>query len=375
MRNFKIFILIIIGIILLVSPGFTQIVFDQPSSGGGRMIYSHWSIEDKDGTKKLNQFVIPVYGFVPIKDNLEARFSLSTVSSNLDSAGTDYKLSGLSDLRVQFNQSLADDRLLLSVGLNLPTGKKKLNLTDEWPIMEYLSRDYINVPVRKYGEGLGINLLTGYATQAGEMQLGATMSIGIEGAYKAYETSEGSDDYNPGDIFSLSVGADGPFKNWKVSSRISFTTYGTDKMDKKKIYRAGRQLALQFGAATDKGTYQIATNINYILRGRNTRYDSSEEINDQLQLYGNEFAWNSTVSFALADNYNIIPSLELRFVGANEEDLGKSHLFGLGSDLRRRFSDDIGANFGFKYYTGSADGGDIDLKGFQISLGLAAAFR
>ena len=175
MRNHKIYILLILGLVLLVSPAYAQIIYNQPNSGGGRMIYSHWSIESSEGTNKLSQFVIPIHGFIPIQDNLEARFSLSTVSSKLDSSGTDYKLSGLGDIRVQFNQSLADDRLLLSLGLNLPIGKKKLHLTDEWPVMEYLSRDYLDVPIRKYGEGLGVNLLAGTATQVGEMQLGASM--------------------------------------------------------------------------------------------------------------------------------------------------------------------------------------------------------
>ena len=110
MRNYKIYILLITGLVLSVSPAYGQIVYNQPTSGGGRMIFNHWSIEDSEGTKKLNQFVIPIHGFVPIQDNLEARFSLSTVSTKLDSSGTDFKLSGLGDIRVQFNQSLADDR-------------------------------------------------------------------------------------------------------------------------------------------------------------------------------------------------------------------------------------------------------------------------
>ncbi|MCP4704770.1 MAG: hypothetical protein GY865_09185, partial [candidate division Zixibacteria bacterium] len=44
-------------------------------------------------------------------------------------------------------------------------------------------------------------------------------------------------------------------------------------------------------------------------------------------------------------------------------------------EFGKQFSEDLDVNIGFKYYTGSADGGDIDLQGFQLSLGLAAAFR
>ena len=112
MRNIKISVLLIIGSLISVSSGFGQIVYDQPSSGGGRMIYNHWSIENSNGTKTLNQFVIPIYGFIPLEDNAEVRFSVASISSKLDSMGTEYKLSGLGDVRIQFNKSLSDDRLL-----------------------------------------------------------------------------------------------------------------------------------------------------------------------------------------------------------------------------------------------------------------------
>ncbi len=381
MRNIKICLLLMIGVILLVSPISAQIVFDQPSSGGGRMIYNHWSIEDSTGTKTLNQFVIPIYGFIPLEDNSEVRFSVSSISSKLDSMGTDYKLSGLGDIRIQYNKSLSDDRLLLSLGVNLPTGKKELDLTDEWPVMEYLSKDFLNLPVRRYGEGLGVNLLAGTATQVGEMQLGGSISYSYNGPYTAYETNGGfetfwdSDDYNPGNMFSVSAGLDGPYKNLSLSGRLLFSTYGTDKFDDKKIFKAGQQLTIQLGVATNNDAFGIRSNINYIIRGRGTRYDSTEVINSQLKIYGNEFGWNSSASLVPAENYYIVPSLELKFIGANEDDFENSFLIGFGSEFGKRFTEDIDLNVGFKYYTGSADGGDIDLKGFQISLGIAAAFR
>ncbi|MCP4706428.1 MAG: hypothetical protein GY865_17660, partial [candidate division Zixibacteria bacterium] len=81
MCNIKISVILVIGLLFSVSSVFGQIVYDQPKSGGGRMIFNNWSIENSDGTKKLNQFVIPIYGFIPLEDNLEARFSVSSISS------------------------------------------------------------------------------------------------------------------------------------------------------------------------------------------------------------------------------------------------------------------------------------------------------
>ncbi len=373
MRNIKISVLLTLTLLFFASTVNGQIVYDQPSSGGGRFIYNHWSIDDSIGTKTLNQSVIPIYGFIPLEDNFEARFSVSSISSKLDNSETEYDLSGLGDIRFQLNRSLAEDRFLLSMGVNLPTGKKELSPTDERPVMEYLSKDFLNLPVRRYGEGLGVNLLAGTATQVGVMQLGGSISYGYNGVYTAYEDGG---DYNPGDMFSVSAGLDGPYNNFILSGRLSFTNYGIDKMDDEKVFKAGQQLTIQLGVATNKNNFGFRSNINYIIRGRNTTYNNvTEEVDSQLKIYGNEFSWNSSVSLVPAESYYIVPSLELKFIGANENDFENSSLFGFGSEFGKRFTEDIDVNVGFKYYTGSADGGDIDLQGFQISLGIASAFR
>ncbi len=205
MYNNKLIIILALGLFLSASMAFGQVVYNQPASGSAGMVYSHWTMEDSDGKATLNQFFVPMNGFIPLKDNLEARFYLSNISNTLEQSDTDYEVNGLGDIRIQFNQSLFNDRWLASLGLNLPTGKKKLNLSDEWPVMEYLAKDYLSLPGRRLGEGFGFNLLTGAATQAGGMQLGASVEYRYNGAYEAYE--EGGD-YNPGDMYPTYEGFD-----------------------------------------------------------------------------------------------------------------------------------------------------------------------
>jgi hypothetical protein len=372
MRNHKLSILLGTGFFLSASMACGQIVYDQPTSGSTGMVYCHWTMEDSDGKSTLNQFFIPLNGFIPLKDNLEARFYLSNVSNALDQSGTDYDVNGLGDVRIQFNRSLINDQWLTSIGLNLPTGKKKLNSSNELLVMEYLAKDYLNLPARRLGEGFGFNLLTGAATQAGGMQLGASVEYRFNGAYEAYKDSG---DYNPGDMFSLTAGADRSFEKWKVAARLSYTLFGTDKLNDEKIFKSGEQLGMSLSLSTGNDNVGFVTDFGYIIRGRNTRYDSTETIFDQLKIYGNEFAWHSSLSWVPAPNWRLIPAVELRFIGANEYDIEKSNLFGFGGEIGRKFTDDIDFNIGFKYYTGSANGGDIDLTGYQISAGLMAAFR
>ncbi|TET93596.1 MAG: hypothetical protein E3J26_06075, partial [Candidatus Zixiibacteriota bacterium] len=78
---------IIIGLVsflVALSPAYGQIEYDRPASGGTQFFYSHWSLEDNSGTTEINQLTIPVRGFIPIRDNLEALFYVAHSSNDFE---------------------------------------------------------------------------------------------------------------------------------------------------------------------------------------------------------------------------------------------------------------------------------------------------
>ena len=68
----------------------------------------------------------------------------------------------------------------------------------------------------------------------------------------------------------------------------------------------------------------------------------------------------------------------LEQVGENEyEDENMSEgstIFGFGGEYARNIGTGVDINLGLTYYTGSANGGNISLSGFQLTGGLVAAF-
>ena len=66
--------------------------------------------------------------------------------------------------------------------------------------------------------------------------------------------------------------------------------------------------------------------------------------------------------------------IDLRLIAANEYELESANVLGIGSDFGRNFTETINLTVGLKYYSGSADGGNIDLSGYQLSAGLTALF-
>lgn len=349
-----------------------QLISGQPTVAQTQFYYTHWKLESGGRTVKVNQTLVPLSGLVPLKENLEIRFFAASEANSLKRTEGDLSASGLTDVTAQVNHSFADAHLLLSCGLNLPTGKRELKLREEWPILGYLSQDYLDFPMRKFGEGFGLNLLLGGATMVGSIRCGLGVSYEYTGSYTPYDKVA---DYNPGDRFSLNAGGDYRNGGLTLSGSILFGLSGTDKIDDHKVFKQSPQTSLSVGGGYESRKGAFSAGLQYVIRGRNSEYDPDKEsLLQQLRLYGNEFRGTAQFLWRLSDRWSLTPNVGLRHIGENESHLGSANLYGLGTGVGVKLSKTFNLDTGFKYYTGNADGGSIDLSGYQLSVGIGAAW-
>lgn len=366
MRNNR---FVIIATLLLMAALFgaipvqAQIVYGQPASGSATFVYTSYSLEDDSTKTDITQSGFPMRGFIPLKDNLEATIYLVASSNSLDSEEADQSLSGMGDLRLQLSRSFEEDQLLVSIGVNLPTGKTKLSTTDESPVLQMLARDFLNFSQRRFGEGFGFSVLVGGAQMIGGLRCGGGVTYRYIGKYDPYETVEG---YDPGDMVNINAGADWDNGPTTVSGNIIVSFYGKDKSNDKEVFKESSQLNFGIGVNHVLERFRANGSINYIARGRNTLYTSGEE----LKIYGDEFAVSGNLAWTPSNGWSYGPSVLLRRIAANEQDFGSSTVFGLGGGIGRKLGERGVVEMGLKYFTGSADGGDIDLSGLQISTGV-----
>jgi hypothetical protein len=352
-----------------------QIIYGQPMGGDVQLIYSHWKIEDDTSSLEINQLAVPVNGFVPLSDNFEARFYVANSMNNLSMVDSDSSLSGLSDFRIMLSHSFSDDRFLLSGGINLPLGKKELNQDEELAIIGQLSKNYLSFPIRRFGEGFGFNVLAGWATMLGTARCGAGVMYQFNGSYTPY--ADGGD-YDPGDFIGVNGNADFSLGGALVTGGVIYTYYLADKLDGDKIFKQSPQVDFRLGAVLARPAYDLSGNVRFLLRDRHTRYElTTGAIRSQLKMYGNEFSINGMLSYKFAERWRIAPMLEARLIGGFEEEdrnVDGATIFGFGGVIGTKVGRRLDFNVGGRYSTGSANGGDINLSGFQITSGLSAAF-
>ncbi len=364
------FVIIIglVGFLLTLTPVYGQIEYGRPASGGVQVFYSHWSLEDSSGTEEISQLAIPVRGFVPIRDNLEALFYAVHSSNDLEQADAESSLSGLADARLQLNRSFSDDQLLLSVGINLPTGKKELSRGEESHVIHKLSQNYLSFPMRRFGEGFGFNVLLGGARILGEFRCGAGIMYQYNGSYNPIEDTG---KYDPGDFVSINAGADWQRDKMTFTFNTVFTVHADDKFEGNRVFSQNSQLAFRLAATYDNQDYSVNTGIGYVLRARNTFYDPSAN-QRQARILGDEFLIDVNLIRHLQRGWYVTPLAELKLVGANDLGFGGSTIFGFGGSVTRTLSKELGISFGGKYFVGNADDGAIDVSGYQLTLSLSA---
>lgn len=364
---------LLLCLLLIIAAGSVegQIVFNQPPSGSPQFVYSHWTFTTLGIETTVDQFYVPVRVFLPLRDNLEARVFLANSSNSFENFAYDASASGLSDARIQVNQSLQDDHVIISGGLNLPIGKTRLDPLEEWPVIPILSQDFLEFPARRLGEGFGFNLLVGGATMWGQSRVGGALAYRFLGEYKPYE---GSGDYNSGDMASLNVGLDLPKDPWQWTLSAAYTIYGADKLDGVSTFKQSPQLALSGSGTYSSKPHSVTGWLSYVIRGKNTFYDSAETVIDESKLYGNEFSAGARAEYEFAQAWKFMPSVKMRFIEANDFFLGSAKIYSFGGAFGRQFSEQLSASAGFRYFTGSVDAGLTDLTGYQITGNLVYNF-
>lgn len=347
-----------------------QIIHGTPISGGLAGQYTSWTITDStDAEETISQFAVSFNGLLPIKDNLELAYGINNASSSLDDGDSDYSLNGLGDLSLQLSQSLAEDRLLLSFGANVPTGKTELDLAEERRVLQVLSQDFLQMPVRQFGQGFGFNVIVGGAAPLGENARGG---IGVSYKYNgSYDPYVGISDYDPGDAFNVNAGIDIGTDSARLSLEGIFATFTNDQLNGKDVFKQSSQLDMRVSGLKAGESVTWSGVVRYLIRGDNELLDAAGADLEAFQLYGNEFAAAGAAMFRMSPDFFAGPSVQYRAI-AESDAAGSSSVIGGGGAFSASPSPSIALNGGFTYYTGDADGGDFDLSGYTVTLGLSA---
>ena len=353
-----------------------QVVSGQRAFTSFGTYFQSWKLNESTRTVKLDQWALPINCFIPLGDNYELRILASAASTDLNGLGEKNNLIGLNDTKIEVAGSFLDDRFLISMGANIPSGTKSLK-TEEMKVAQYLCLDYLNLPVKSFGEGLNLNLTTASAIHWKDLVFGIGVGYQYNGTYQPYDNFS---EYKPGDRIHLTFGVSSYLDEIKLTGDLTYFIYQADKQSGNKIFKDGNELDIKGSFLYNDKRFSAAVNTRFIIRASDKRYGVSEFNPEDFKNHGDDLRLSTSLSYQVMPKIKLIGQAETKLIMEYDYPhsdpfyLGASHIIGFGGGLKYILKDNFDLDLLGKIFDGKANGGNIKLSGFQIQGGLLIRF-
>jgi hypothetical protein len=326
--------------------------------------YQTWSgIEDSDINQYSSRFSINHFFNRDIKVSIQGGYAKSEALQN--------NMSGVSDAQLALNYRLRKFNTAFDVGVNLPTGKEQIEMTN-FSSSVLLNQDVFNL--RMPVSGQGTNIFAGI-TWAKDISDNIVICLGasyqVKGEYSPIE--DDTITYKPSNELLLTSGIDFRLnKSTTISGDIIGIIYGEDKINDINSFSAGTKI---IASLIFKQYYEFNSLIIFL------RYRNS----DEEKFYGvSEITYSEKINpnniMVLVDfNHYISKVLTLhylaegRFYEKTIAPYSGYNVYGIGIGANIYPSSNFSFPLTAKYYFGNSEDSS-SIKGYELGFGLQISF-
>ena len=255
----------------------------------------------------IREFSAPLFVAVPITQQLT--FDLGTayarahVEETTDGQKSTSDISGLTDTQIRANYVIGNDFIVLTAGVNLPTGQSHVT-TDQLPAASLIGSDFLAFPISNMGRGFGETGGVVIAKPLADWNVGAGFSMRRTQHYDPFDIDGTSLRYQPGNEYRFRVGADRAVGTGRVTVGFTYSTFGNDELAG-SIYNTGNRYITQASFNNDVGPGALGIAAWNLFRTAGTLADSS--------FLGHEDISNAAVSYGVTVGSTLIePNVEAR---------------------------------------------------------------
>jgi hypothetical protein len=237
----------IIALLLLASPSLRSgQAFAQAGARLGPQFVSYTLGAPSNVT--ITETAIPVFVYIPmgpgVTFDIGTAYAMANVKSTASGQTRESKINGLTDTQLRATMNLGSDYVVLTAGLNIPTGKSTAD-TSEQMAAALIGNDFLVFPISSMGSGFGGTGGVALAAPVGSWNLGAGLSVRSGMPFDPYIDDAGNKlRYTPGTEMRARVGLDHPFGTGRASLGFTYSKFGDDRFQT-SIYNTGDRLLTQ----------------------------------------------------------------------------------------------------------------------------------
>ncbi len=199
-------------------------------------VYENWNVMNNAVFSEFTNSVS--MGYYATRDS---RISLSTKYASV--GGDLNKLNGFSDSQISFMQSLTKYNLILSLGINLPSGKTKLT-DNQYQTLKIISQGLFGLRTPDFGQGTNFILGATWVHQVSDnFVIGFGLSYQIKSSYQPLQAYSWK--YKPANEVSVTGGFDLKLQGTQtLTGDATGIFYGNDKMNGNDVFSSGSRTLL-----------------------------------------------------------------------------------------------------------------------------------
>jgi hypothetical protein len=259
-------------------------------------------------SEKITEFTLPVYVRIPVTPAFDVDIGTAWTSAQVAGTapgGTVSRLSGLSDTQIRGNYTLGTDFVVLTAGLDLPTGRTAITV-DELPAATRIASDFLLFPINGFGAGAGGLGGIAVARPMGEWNVGFGIAMRHALPYDAFQDPNGNRyRFTPGDEYRGRVGVDRPFGTGRITLGFTYSAFGHDRANG-SVYNTGARYITQASVTNSVGDVDLTISGWDLFRASGMLLDSTATGRENIADVG------MAAGFHTASSLIVEPSLEGR---------------------------------------------------------------
>ncbi len=317
--------------------------------------YQSWNIEND---LPVREFVVPLSLVTQV--NRDFTLSIST-NSAYASLGSNDNIFGFTDTRITGTYLTIGNKLLLSGGVSVPTGKTSLE-QNQIGIASAIAQYPLNFRIPSYGQGLTLNGSVSYAVEMKNFIL----SAGLGGVYRnGFKPLTNSDSlYKPGNEFSVSAGTElrpGGRDGTRLDIDASYTFYGADTYGGSEVLKSGKKLIVNVRSFSQINNFGLLLFLRERTKGKNEFGSGVLQLEDK-NSNGNQLDAGGSGTIAVSRSVSIKTLAEFSYYSKNEYQENGALITGAGVGLDFIFSRSFLFNIQYKYSFGSLKNKNISTQ-------------
>ncbi len=254
--------------------------------------FVHYTI-GSPSNNTISEMVIPLFAFMPVTKiltlDIGTAFASAQVTSTSGGQSVKSTISGLTDTQIRGTVNLGSDLVLLTAGVNVPTGRSAVTPAEQ-SAAGLIGNDFLMFPISSMGSGFGGTGGLAIAHPFGDWNLGAGFSVRHSMPFDPYQDAAGTKlRYTPGDETRTRIGVDHPYGTGRASLGLTYSKFTDDKLVT-SIYNTGDRLLAQGYVTSAMGRGDYVLSAWNLFRASGTQFDGTtsgkENITDVSASYG-----------------------------------------------------------------------------------------